>query len=1030
MKLSTTLLALLALPLCDAFNPAGQTVNLVEVDKRAPLQDLVTWDGQSLFIRGERVFIFSGEFHPFRLPVPSLYLDIFQKIRALGFNMVSFYVDWALLEGKPGEFRVPAIFDLEPFFEAAKEAGIYLLARPGPYINAEVSGGGFPGWLQRISGILRTDGGDFLSKTDNYMAKICAIIAKHQITEGGPVVLFQPENEYSYGKNIPFPNGNYMQYVIDQARKAGIVVPMINNDIGPVGYYAPGSGTGAMDIYGHDDYPLGFDCANPSNWPFYGFHTDRHLLHEMYSPNTPFSLVEFQGGSYDPWGGNGLDQCAALINNEFERVYYKNNIAAGVRIFSLYMIFGGTNWGNLGHPGGYTSYDYGACIRENRVIDREKYSELKLEAEFLRVSPGYLATTTGNLTIGVYSDNKDITITPLLAEKTGNFFVVRHSNFSNPGSTAFTLKLPTSAGTLTVPQSGGALTLPGRDSKVIVTDYPVGDYTLLYSSAEVFTWKKFTVDKTVLVLYGGAAGETHEFAVQGDGHQQQQVKQLEGEGVSTNLLAGVAVVVKWKTTTGRQVVKIGDLVIHLLDRNSAYKYWVPVLPSNGSSYGSSIMNPKSLIVNGGYLIRSVTIDGSQLSLKADFNSSTSLEIIGVPAQVSQLSVNGRPTRYSVSALGDWIAVPEIGIPKVVVPDLSTLSWRRVDSLPEIKPGYDDSDWPVADKQKSSNSAFPSTTPVSLYGSDYGFHSGTLVFRGHFSAKGNEALLSLRTSGGTAFASSVWLDGIFVGSFKNNEVADDNNSTYQLPPLSNEDEKTDHVLTIIVDNTGLNEVTNSGTETMKAPRGILSYALLSADGRPTGTEISPWKLTGNLGGEDYEDESRGPLNEGGLFFERKGYHLPTPPSSDFEKGSPMEGFKGAGVSFYAAPLTLNYPDQYDIPLSFVFDPAPSKSSSSSTSSSSSNSSTAIKSDYRATLFVNGFQFGKYASNIGPQSEFPVPEGILDYRGTNWIGLAVWALDPSGAAVPTFRLKAGTAVLTSREPVYLVNGTGYTHRSGAY
>ncbi|RCI08598.1 hypothetical protein L249_4730 [Ophiocordyceps polyrhachis-furcata BCC 54312] len=1008
MKPSTTLLAALALPLCDAFSLAGRPVNLVEVDKRAPLQNLVTWDDQSLFIRGERVFMFSGEFHPFRLPVPSLYLDIFQKIRALGFNMVSFYVDWALVEGKPGEFRAQGIFDLEPFFEAAKEAGIYLLARPGPYINAEVSGGGFPGWLQRINGVLRTDAGDFLGKTDNYMANICAIIAKHQITQGGPVVLFQPENEYSYGKDIPFPNGNYMQYVIDQARKAGIVVPMINNDIGPVGYYAPGSGRGAMDIY-----------ANPSIWPFYKFHTDRHLLHMMYSPSTPFSLVEFQGGSYDPWGGNGLDQCAALINHEFERVYYKNNIAAGVRIFSLYMIFGGTNWGNLGHPGGYTSYDYGACIRENRVVDREKYSELKLEAEFLRVSPGYLVTTAGNTTKGVYSPNENITVTPLLAQNTASFFVVRHTDFANTGSTAFTLRLPTSAGILTIPQSGGALTLLGRDSKVMVTDYPVGDYSLLYSSAEVFTWKKFAADKTVLVLYGGRPGETHEFAVRGDG--QQQVRLLEGDdGVMANLLAGVAVVVKWKTTTGRQVVKIGHLVIHLLDRNSAYKYWVPVLPSNGSSYGSSVMNPESLIINGGYLIRSAAINGPRLSLKADFNTSTPLEIIGVPPGVSQLSVNGQQTRYSVSALGDWIAEPDIGIPKVFVPDLSALPWRRIDSLPEIQPGYDDSAWPVADKQRSSNSAFPSTTPVSLYGSDYGFHTGTLVFRGHFTAKGNEASLYLRTSGGTAFASSVWLDGTFVGSFKNAEVADDNNSTYRLPPLTgNNDVGAHHVLTVVVDNTGLNEVTNSGTETMKAPRGILSYALLSSDGRPSGTEISPWKLTGNLGGEDYVDESRGPLNEGGLFFERQGYHLPGPPGSEFDKGSPMEGLRGAGITFYAAPLTLNYPDKYDIPFT-----------TRTSSSSSSTFSTATKSDYRATLFVNGFQFGKYASNIGPQSEFPVPEGILNYRGTNWIGLAVWALDPSGAAVPTFRLKAGTAVVTGREPVYLVNGTGYSHRPGAY
>ena len=135
-------------------------------DGKGPLQDIVTWDEYSLFVHGERVVIFSGEVHPFRLPVPSLYLDVFQKIKALGFNTVSFYVDWALLEGKPGKFRADGIFDLEPFFEAATKAGIYLLARPGPYINAEVSGGGFPGWLQRVKGHLRTDSPDYLHATD------------------------------------------------------------------------------------------------------------------------------------------------------------------------------------------------------------------------------------------------------------------------------------------------------------------------------------------------------------------------------------------------------------------------------------------------------------------------------------------------------------------------------------------------------------------------------------------------------------------------------------------------------------------------------------------------------------------------------------------------------------------------------------------------------------------------------------------------------------------------------------------------
>lgn len=63
-----------------------------------------------------------------RLPVPSLWLDVFQKIKSLGYNGVSFYVDWALLEGKPGNFSAEGVFAFEPFFEAATQAGIYLLA--------------------------------------------------------------------------------------------------------------------------------------------------------------------------------------------------------------------------------------------------------------------------------------------------------------------------------------------------------------------------------------------------------------------------------------------------------------------------------------------------------------------------------------------------------------------------------------------------------------------------------------------------------------------------------------------------------------------------------------------------------------------------------------------------------------------------------------------------------------------------------------------------------------------------------------
>jgi beta-galactosidase GanA len=68
-----------------------------------------------------------------RLPVASLWLDVFQKIKALGYNAVSFYVDWALVEGKQGDFTAEGVFAWEPFFEAAQEAGIYLIAVSLPH---------------------------------------------------------------------------------------------------------------------------------------------------------------------------------------------------------------------------------------------------------------------------------------------------------------------------------------------------------------------------------------------------------------------------------------------------------------------------------------------------------------------------------------------------------------------------------------------------------------------------------------------------------------------------------------------------------------------------------------------------------------------------------------------------------------------------------------------------------------------------------------------------------------------------------
>jgi len=53
---------------------------------------------------------------------------------------VSIYFHWGLAEYKKGEFNFDGIFNYQYFLECAKKVGLYVIARPGPYINAETTG--------------------------------------------------------------------------------------------------------------------------------------------------------------------------------------------------------------------------------------------------------------------------------------------------------------------------------------------------------------------------------------------------------------------------------------------------------------------------------------------------------------------------------------------------------------------------------------------------------------------------------------------------------------------------------------------------------------------------------------------------------------------------------------------------------------------------------------------------------------------------------------------------------------------------
>lgn len=332
----------------------------------------VTYDHYSLSIDGKRTFIYSGEFHPFRLPSPDLWLDVFEKMKAAGFNTITCYFDWDYHSPSPAVYDFRGVRNMDKFLDAASIAGLYVIVRPGPYINAETDSGGFPGWLTTIKGLARSTAADYLAASDQWLSQIDAIIARHQLTDGkGTVIACQVENEYY---NSSAAGQQYMQHLEDKLRADGITVPLTGNHNSTFV-----TGLGATDIAGFDNYPQGFDASNPLVWN--GVPDYYEGVHQSLPPDKPLFLSEFQGGSFDPWGGAGTANLYTLTGPDFENVFYKSLIAQGVTMLNLYMTYGGTNWGWLPEPGVYTSYDYGAAINEQRQLTG-KYTEQKLIASF------------------------------------------------------------------------------------------------------------------------------------------------------------------------------------------------------------------------------------------------------------------------------------------------------------------------------------------------------------------------------------------------------------------------------------------------------------------------------------------------------------------------------------------------------------------------------------------------------------------------------------------------------------------------
>lgn len=195
----------------------------------------------------------------------------------------------------------------------------------------------------------------------------------------------------------------------------------------------------------------------------------------------------------------------------------------------------------------------------------------------------------------------------------------------------------------------------------------------------------------------------------------------------------------------------------------------------------------------------------------------------------------------------------------------------------------------------------------------------------------------------------------------------------------------------MDNSGHDETTGATN-----PRGIWNATLLGSGGEAGGQySFSGWKIAGTAGGESNIDPVRGPYNEGGLYAERVGAHLPGYPDEDWTPASSSSSattlaVPGAGIRAFRTVVPLSVPAGLDVSVSFQLS-APGNGSTSGTFVSE------YTNQARVLLFVNGYQYGRFNPYIGNQINFPVPTGILNYNGDNTIVVTVWSQSAQGAEV---------------------------------
>lgn len=294
---------------------------------------------------GKPFQIRAGEMHPARIPA-EYWRHRIRMAKALGLNTIATYVFWNHHEETEGRFDFSTgNRDIVRFMRLVEEEGMFVLLRPGPYVCAEWDFGGLPTYLLRDPELrIRSMYPRYINAADRYLARLAREVRPLLVTNGGPILMVQIENEYgSYGNDR-----RYLTHLRDSWVKQGINVPFYTAD-GPTDF--------AIEAGHVPGAALGLDPgASEADWS----------VARKAVPGVPVFSSETYPGWLTHWGEPWAAPSADALRKEMTFLLETK------KSFNLYVVHGGTNFGftagaNAGGKGyepDLTSYDYDAPIDE------------------------------------------------------------------------------------------------------------------------------------------------------------------------------------------------------------------------------------------------------------------------------------------------------------------------------------------------------------------------------------------------------------------------------------------------------------------------------------------------------------------------------------------------------------------------------------------------------------------------------------------------------------------------------------------